>query len=178
MQVVAGYNKAGGTVPQPVLDIADTFVALMRTAGRAKARLMAASRHDVDWSAQVILRILAANGPMRASALADSLQSDPSTVSRQVATLVKDGLVERQADPEDGRASTLVLTDRAAEVLDAYARTRAANFATMLDDWTDEELTTFANHLGRFAVAFEKMSTKLTSEQAASASRGSAEGNR
>ena len=39
------------------------------------------------------------------------LCADPSTVSRQVASLVKAGLVERQADPDDGRASILVPTE-------------------------------------------------------------------
>jgi DNA-binding MarR family transcriptional regulator len=181
VQVVARYNKQAGEradPPQSVADIADTFVALMRTANRAKARFMAAAQHDVDWSAQVILRIIAGNGPMRASALAECLQSDPSTVSRQVATMVKEGLLERRADPEDGRASTLVLTDRAGDVLAAHARTRAQAFAAMLDDWDDEELSTFAAQLGRFTEAFEKMSTQMATEQAAKAPHGSVEGNR
>ena len=43
-------------------------------------------------------------------ALAAAVHSDPSTVSRQVAALVRAGLIERQADPEDGRASVLVPT--------------------------------------------------------------------
>jgi DNA-binding MarR family transcriptional regulator len=177
VQVVAGYNKRAQAVPPSVLDIAETFVALMRTAGRAKAHFLAATKHDVDWSAQVILRVIAGTGPMRASALADCLQSDPSTVSRQVAALVKDGLLERQADPEDGRASMLVLTDQAAGVLDAHARTRAVAFAAMLEDWDDAELAEFATQLGRFTEAFEKMSTQVASEHAAKALRRSVEGN-
>ena len=60
-----------------------------------------------------MLKCLQTEGPLRAGALADCLQSDPSTVSRQVAALVKDGLLERRADPDDGRASLLVLTDAA-----------------------------------------------------------------
>ena len=182
MQVVARYNKQadGGAaaVPPAVADIAETFVALMRTAGRAKARFVAAAQHDVDWSAQVILRIIAGNGPMRASALAECLQSDPSTVSRQVATMVKDGLLERRADPDDGRASTLVLTDRASDVLAAHARSRAERFATMLADRDDEDLITFAAQLGRFTDAFEKMTAQMATEQAAKAPHGSVEGNR
>ena len=68
-------------------------------------------------------------GPMRAGALAECLQSDPSTVSRQVAALVKDGLLERRADPADGRASLLVLTAKADAVLAEHDRIRLDYFA-------------------------------------------------
>ena len=44
------------------------------------------------------------DGPICASALAEMVQSDPSTISRQVAALVRDGLLKRRADPIDGRA--------------------------------------------------------------------------
>ena len=66
---------------------------------------------------------------MRAGALAECMQSDPSTVSRQVAALVKDGLLERRADPADGRASLLVLTEKADAVLADHDRVRLEYFA-------------------------------------------------
>src|SRR5664279_3483631 len=97
---------------EDVVAVADTFMSLMRSFNRAKARMLAAAQHDVEWSAHMVLRCLANDGPMRSSALADCLQSDPSTISRQVAAMVKDGLLERRADPEDGRASLLVLTPK------------------------------------------------------------------
>ena len=75
----------------PTVEVADTFVELMRSFHRVKTRYLAMAEHDVEWSAQVILRQIANNGPMRASAIADYLHSDPSTVSRQVATMVKEG---------------------------------------------------------------------------------------
>ena len=104
-------------VPAEVVAVADNFVNLMRTFGQARARMLQAAAHDVEWSAHVLLKCLSTQGPMRASAISDCLQSDPSTVSRQVAALVKDGLLERRADPADGRASILVLTPKADDVL-------------------------------------------------------------
>ena len=65
----------------------------------------------VDRSTIFLLKALAMHGPRRSSELAAAVHSDPSTVSRQVAALVRDGLIERQADPEDGRASVLVPTE-------------------------------------------------------------------
>jgi DNA-binding MarR family transcriptional regulator len=138
-----------------VTEVADTFIALMRSFGRAKARFVAAAEHNVEWSAQIILRQLAAHGPMRASALSGCLQSDPSTVSRQVAALVKDGLLERRADPEDGRASILVLTPEADDVIAAHEQRRVEHFAAMLAGWSERDLRRFADLLTRFTSDFE-----------------------
>ena len=77
---------------------------------------LAASRSTsgdgVEWAAYGLLFQLVNDGPRRSSALAETACVDPSTVSRQVAQLVKAGLVERQSDPEDGRASLLVATEQ------------------------------------------------------------------
>jgi DNA-binding MarR family transcriptional regulator len=158
-----------------VTQVADNFVALMRSFGRAKARFMAEAAHDVEWSAQILLRHLAHEGPMRASALAETMHSDPSTVSRQVAALVRDGLVERQADPVDGRASILVPTAKADTVLADHEQRRITHFAAMLADWSDSDLQQFAQLLHRFTEDFEKANTTFISEQARTRP-GSAEG--
>jgi DNA-binding MarR family transcriptional regulator len=143
----------------PVADVADTVVELVRSFQRAKARYLSVAEHDVEWSARMVLRLLAHHGPMRAGAIAECLQSDPSTVSRHVATLVKDGLIERQADPEDGRASILALTAKADDVLAEHERLRVAHFAGMLSDWNASDLSRFATMLRRFTNDFEKSSS-------------------
>jgi DNA-binding MarR family transcriptional regulator len=168
--------EAGPDARPEVAEVADTFVVLMRSFGRAKARFMAAAERDVEWSSQVLLRHLAHEGPMRASAIAESLHSDPSTVSRQVAALVKDGLVERRADPEDGRASILVPTAKADTVIAEHNQRRIRQFAAMLEDWSDRDLHTFAGLLRRFTDDFELSCTTLIPEQTDDRS-GSAEGN-
>ena len=105
----------GGDALPPPIDaaaaVADSCIRLMRGFARVKTQLLALARDDVDWSARLLITWLAAEGPMRSSELADKVQSDPSTVSRQVASLVKDGYVERRADPVDGRASLLAASD-------------------------------------------------------------------
>ncbi len=98
---------------------------------------------------------------MRASAIAGCLRSDPSTVSRQVATMVRDGLLERQSDPEDGRASILALTAKAGDVLAAHERVRLAQFEAMLSDWNASDLSRFATLLRRFTNDFEKSVSAL-----------------
>jgi DNA-binding MarR family transcriptional regulator len=155
----AGADEAPRSVDD-VAAVADTFVALMRIFVRTRSKLLAAAQHDVEWSAHVLLRALS-TGPMRASALAEAVESDPSTVSRQVAALVRDGFVERRADPEDGRASLLVLTAKADEVLRAQNEIRVEHFNRMLSDWSAHDLRTFAELLGRFTADYDEANTEL-----------------
>jgi DNA-binding MarR family transcriptional regulator len=151
--------------------VADTFVLLMRSFARARSRLLAAAAHDVEWSAQIVLKVLATEGPMRSSALAERIESDPSTVSRQVATLVKNGLLERRTDPADGRACLLVPTAKADTVLSAHNDIRLERFSRMLGDWSDDDVATFATLLRRFTDDFESanhdwLSARLSAQRA------------
>ena len=142
-----------------VAAVADTFVALMRTFVRTRSRLLAAAKHDVEWSAHVLLRALSLEGPMRSSALADRIESDPSTVSRQVAALVRDGLVERRADPEDGRATLLVPTPKADAILREQNQIRLQHFDRMLAHWSASDLRTFGELLQRFTNDYDEANT-------------------
>jgi DNA-binding MarR family transcriptional regulator len=155
------------TVAPEVAEVADNFVALMRSFNRTRSRMLAAAEHDVEWSAHVLLKCLANEGPMRASAVAECLRSDPSTVSRQVAALVKDGLLERRADPVDGRASLLVLTPRADDVLAEYDEIRLQHFARMLDGWPERDLRRFAALLHRFTEDFESANQDMINQRIA-----------
>jgi DNA-binding MarR family transcriptional regulator len=150
-----------------VVAVSDQFVRLMRTFNKARARMLAAAAHDVEWSAHMVLKCVEHEGPLRASAIAEVLHSDPSTVSRQVASLVKDGLLERRADPDDGRASLLALTSKAHPVLAEHDRIRLDYFANMLDGWSDTDLRRFAGLLDRFTQAYEAANTEWINDRLA-----------
>ena len=151
-----------------VAAIADHFIALMRSFAKARARLVAAAEDDVEWSAHLLLKCIAnIEGPTRAAALADLLQSDPSTVSRQVAALVKDGYLERRADPDDGRASLLVLTSKAQQLLAHHDQIRLEHFARLLDGWSDTDIRRFASLLDRFTKAYDAVNTDWIAERVA-----------
>lgn len=148
-----------------LIETADSFVALMRTFNRARTQMLAAAAHDVEWSAHVVLKCLQAEGAIRAGSLAEILRSDPSTVSRQVAALVKEGLLERRADPDDGRASLLALTDKGVAVLADHDRIRLRYFAAMLADWDDTDLRQFSGLLARFTDNFNDMNHEWVAAQ-------------
>ena len=102
-----------------------------------------------DRSAMLLLFPLI-DGPQRPGALAELCHSDPSTISRQVAELVRRDLVRREPDPSDGRASLLAITDAGREVCERVRTLRRELFATALAGWTDAELDAFAGLLSRF----------------------------
>ena len=102
-----------------------------------------------DRSALLLLFPLV-HGPCRPGALAEQSHADPSTISRQVAELVRRGLVERQADPSDGRASLLAITDAGREVCEQVRTLRRELLAAAVAGWSDEELATLAGLLDKF----------------------------
>lgn len=91
---------------------------------------------------------LAVDG-VRLSDLAEARGYDVSTMSRRVAHLVGQGLVERERDPDDGRAQLLRLT-AAGRTAVARERGRRIRLITeALDDWSDEDKSQLARLLSR-----------------------------
>ena len=166
--VTAGAGPSGspGGRREPVASVADSFSELQRTVRRSKARLLAAG-DDVDSATQLLLHTVAVEGPMRASALAASVQADLSTVSRQVAALVGRGLLERQADQVDGRASLLAVTGAGRAAIAEHERGRQAFFDEVLTGWGAPEMRQFARQLERFTTAYDHVHTAWIDERAA-----------
>jgi DNA-binding MarR family transcriptional regulator len=102
-----------------------------------------------DRSAMLVLFPLL-EGPQRPGTLAELCHSDPSTISRQVAELVRRELVRREPDPSDGRASLLAITEAGREVCERVRALRRELLAAAVAGWTDDELDTFAALLSRF----------------------------
>ena len=111
-----------------------------------KATLAAEGR---DRAALVLLYPLVRMGPLRQGALAELVHSDPSTVSRHVATLVEQGLVRREADETDGRASRLVVTDAGHAALDELRRERESRLERATADWSEDDLATLTTLFDR-----------------------------
>ena len=150
-----------------VASVTKSFLGLQRTVRRSKARLNAAAGDDVESATQGLLHVVAAEGPLRASALASSVHSDLSTVSRQVAALVSRGLLERQADQLDGRASLLAVTGAGRAAIAEHERGRQAFFDEVLAGWTTQEMHQFAEQLERFTAAYDRIHTAWMDERVA-----------
>ncbi len=103
-----------------------------------------------DRSANVLLLLVDQVGPLRVADLAASCHVDASTVSRQAAELVREGLLRRQADPADGRASLMALTVAGRRQVADLIRRRREFFAQVVADWDVGELGEFLSMLTRF----------------------------
>jgi len=97
-----------------------------------------------------VLRHLRLHGPVRVGDLAAALDTDKAVVSRQLATLRDRGYIHQSEDPADGRAAIVAISP---EALAAFERSRAevrTIYGHAVDDWSTEELGTFATMLDRF----------------------------
>ena len=138
------------------IDTHQAFVALEREIGlllrrsRAMSARLAGELHpDLDGAAYGLLALLQDAGPLRASDLGARLGLDKSTVSRQVSSLVALGLVDRAADPGDGRAQVLTPSAEGSARLARIRDARRARWEEDLTGWPAEDVATLAELLGR-----------------------------
>lgn len=149
-------DAVGSVEAGPDLELADRVGNAMARLNKMHACVAAQmGKAGMDKAAFILLANLAHLGPSRSSALAEAVFSDPSTVSRQVAGLVKDGLVERRADPEDGRASVLVATEAGRRLLRERLRMRNEAIARMFGAWSEPDRLAFTDLFERFVETYE-----------------------
>ncbi|MFG2887230.1 MarR family winged helix-turn-helix transcriptional regulator [Streptomyces sp. NPDC048297] len=116
-----------------------------------RARATAGRMHpELSLVSYTLLGHLELSGGCRATDLAAHYALDKSTVSRQVATLERTGLIERRLDPEDHRVHVLHLTEAGEEILAQVTRSRRDAFQERLADWPEEDLVRFAAYLERY----------------------------
>ncbi|MEY9843269.1 MarR family winged helix-turn-helix transcriptional regulator [Streptacidiphilus sp. MAP5-3] len=121
------------------------------TAFSRRARAMASQIHPgLTLVSYAILDHLRECGGCRGTDLATHFLLDKSTVSRQIATLEKLGLVERSPDPEDQRGQIIRPSDHGAELLRAAGEQRRQAFLSRLADWSDDDVEHFAVLLERY----------------------------
>lgn len=133
--------------------IADALSRLGRLSSHVGAH---ASRHGSDRATYILLSLLEAEGPQRAGTIAERMHSDPSTISRHVAQLVGDGLVERTTDPEDRRATLLVASERGVRHLEVMRGRRNEAIARLLRGWDPADRQALVRLLDRFVTDYEQ----------------------
>ena len=122
---------------------------LLRRSRAISSRLAGQLHPDLDGAAFGLLALLQDSGPLRASDLVARLGLDKSTVSRQVASLVGLGLVDRSADPDDGRAQVLTPSEEGAARLAQIRDARRGRWEADLGHWPAEDVATLAELLHR-----------------------------
>ena len=127
----------------------DVFLALLRV-----QKLLVATRNivqrledGVEVTSYPVLFVVAGAGTVRVSELATTLHSDISTVSRQVSALVTAGLLEKSADPSDGRASVVSLSEQGRGALARIQDSRSRWFQGLISEWDSPETAEFLSRL-------------------------------
>ena len=96
------------------------------------------------------LYILGMQGARRAGALADDLRLSRPTMSKQLQRLEIAGLIIREADAADGRASIVALSDAGRDAYDALVARGFRAIENALSTWPANERDHFATLAGRF----------------------------
>ena len=119
-------------------------------------RAAVARGEDLDRASFMLLHTLVCLGASRVTMLAAAVHSDPSTVSRQAAHLVDLGLLERRADPGDGRASLLAITNAGTALLERARQRRDDRIEAITGSWQPAEREQFADLIDRFTAGYER----------------------
>lgn len=126
---------------------------LIRRIRRVIGERAQAVHADLQPASYLMLSWLVDEGPVRASSMVESFNIDKGAVSRQLQHLVDLGLVDRTPDPEDGRATLVSASDDARRRLADVATSRREWLDDRLGDWSADELSSFAETLGRYNAA-------------------------
>lgn len=132
-------------------EIADALGLLLRRPARGQLynALTADLGEAVDAMTYPVLSGLARTGPRSAAGLSPEVGLDRSNVSRRASRLEEAGLVRREQDPRDGRATLLVLTERGESVVRELRDRLATHIAESLNTWPPGEAEIFAQCLRR-----------------------------
>ena len=98
-----------------------------------------------------VLLVLWARDGMTQAELSRVVAIEPPTVVRTIDRMVRDGLVTRAPDPDDGRLSRIYLTERARSLRDELVPLAAAVNGEILNGLTANEARTLRRLLAKLA---------------------------
>jgi MarR family transcriptional regulator, transcriptional regulator for hemolysin len=123
------------------------------------------------------LAYLSKNEGVSQKRLAELMDADPMTLVRILDRMEADGCVQRRSDPQDRRARSLVLTDKAKPLLDQIWRLAAETRVEVLEGLSNAERTTLMELLERLhrnLLGLKPLSESPTAPAAGAPSRKSA----
>jgi DNA-binding MarR family transcriptional regulator len=141
----AAPNLAARGAAEPVVQHLGIVIRWARL--RSFELIAANAGATIDRSGIVILTTLHRVGPMRMSDLATDIGLDRSTISRQVAAIVRAGYVQRANDDADARATLLTLTARGQAVRKKLASAWHDIVLNLLAKWPEQDVAEFGRLL-------------------------------
>jgi DNA-binding MarR family transcriptional regulator len=126
---------------QPDDDADEAIGELLDQAMDLTARFLS-DRVELSASAAFVLNRVCREGPIRLTVLAAKEGISQPAMTQLVQRLERQGLVARLADPEDGRAALIGITDAGQRLLDDRKRIRRQRLTLLLETLTPEETST------------------------------------
>lgn len=118
-------------------------------------RRLEAVRRKYDFGLErahyLLLLLLEQQDGQSVGCLAEQVNLDASTVTRQVAAMQRCGLVDKQPNPEDRRGGFMAITDKGREALADTRQRRLERVGHRFADWDDTERLEFARLLARYS---------------------------
>lgn len=96
----------------------------------------------------LMLLLLMEDGPQSVGRIAERLRLDASTVTRQVAVMVKRGLVRKQPNPDDRRGGMVCATARGREEASQMRAQREARIEALFAAWPEAKRRQMGELLG------------------------------
>ena len=118
---------------------------------------------QMDRSSMAILNQVGVHGPLRISAIAQHLDLDPSTLSRQVAAAEQSGYVVRVADKSDARVNLVSATAKGLELHNRLIAAWRVIVAELFAEMPEDERKVLARALDRFVDKFIMLEQELRS---------------
>ncbi|MET9439333.1 MarR family transcriptional regulator [Streptomyces sp. NPDC006610] len=145
----------GGVDPE-FLSLERELTVFMRRVRANQGEMARAVHPDLESAAYGLLVRLDECGRQRATELAAYIGIGKATMSRQLRALEELGLVAREPDPADGRASLVRLTDEGRTRVQRVREARRARYVSQLADWDRREVAELARLLHQLNVGMEK----------------------
>jgi DNA-binding MarR family transcriptional regulator len=155
-------ENGGDSVDPARVELGHEFARYHRVVHTLRTQLTDVLPAGLDPAAAQLLAWLVKQGPSRQGELAEETFLDPSTVSRRISQLVHKGLVERRADPMDGRAVQLVPTSLGQTFFATIKHRREQIMQEVLADWTHEQVAALSGLLRKFNDDFETYRAKTS----------------
>ncbi|WP_028279402.1 MarR family transcriptional regulator [Arthrobacter sp. H5] len=147
--------------PNPSVDTAiqalEQQLSMLWRRARSNSYKVARRVHpDMEPAAYGLLVILQREGSMRLTELAASIGVGKPSVSRQIAMLEQLGLVQKTADPLDGRAQSITLTPDGSRQLSTAQAARKEAFHQLMEDWKVDDITSLGSLIAQLNETYTK----------------------
>ncbi|WP_457966634.1 MarR family transcriptional regulator [Arthrobacter sp. D1-29] len=154
--VPVAAGPADDTVDAALKTVEHQISLFWRRARSVSHQLSRQVHPDMEPAAYGLLTVIRREGPIRLTDLALSIGVGKPSISRQIAFLESVGLVSKEADPLDGRAQSIRLTEKGEEKMHLVQDARRQVFRERLGEWPLEELQTLAEYMAKLNAIYER----------------------